>query len=201
MSNDILIEEIAEPEAPVRTGVPPRPGKGATRQRLEEILRVDHAGELAAVHIYRAQSQVFSATPERSLSQDLKRMEFEEQVHLDRFNTLMREHEVRPTLMTPIWRLAAFGLGATTALMGPKAAHACTEAVESVIEKHYAEQIEDLKDRDPELAAELTQFREDEIGHKDHAISEGAHQAPAYPLLSAVVQAGCRLAIRISEKI
>lgn len=201
MLNDILIEEIAESEPAVHTGVPPRPGKGAVRQRLEEILRVDHAGELAAVHIYRAQSMVFSATPERALSNDLKRMEFEEQVHLDRFDALMREHEVRPTVMTPVWRLAAMGLGVGTALMGPKAAHACTEAVESVIEKHYAEQIDALKDREPDLAAELTKFRDDEIGHKDHAVSSGAHQAPAYPLLSAVVQAGCRLAIKISEKI
>ncbi|WAC49456.1 demethoxyubiquinone hydroxylase family protein [Asticcacaulis sp. SL142] len=201
MSDDILVEDIPEAVTPTPSGVPPRPGKGAVRHRLEEILRVDHAGELAAVHIYRAQSMVFSATPERALSHDLKRMEFEEQVHLDRFNALMREHDVRPTVMTPVWRLAAMGLGVGTALLGPKAAHACTEAVESVIEKHYAEQIQDLKDREPDLAAELTKFREDEIGHKDHAVSAGAHQAPAYPLLSAVVQAGCRLAIKISEKI
>src|SRR5690606_12337568 len=119
-------------------------------------------------------------------------------VHLSRFETLMREKGVRPTVMTPVWRLMAFGLGAGTALMGEKAAHACTEAVESVIEQHYAEQIEAVKDSDPELAAQLTQFRDEEIAHRDHATASGASEAPAYPLLSAIIQAGCRAAIKIS---
>ncbi len=180
---------------------PPKPGAGERQRRLHEILRVDHAGELAAVHIYRAQAAVFAATPHATLSDDLKRMEGEEQVHLDRFEALMRDHQVRPTVMTPVWRMAALGLGAATALLGEKAAHACTEAVESVISEHYAEQIAETQARDPELAAELTQFRDDELRHHDHAIEEGAHEAPFYPLLSAVIKGGCKLAIRISEKI
>ncbi|ESQ77387.1 demethoxyubiquinone hydroxylase family protein [Asticcacaulis sp. YBE204] len=181
--------------------VPPKPGAGERERRLHEILRVDHAGELAAVHIYRAQAAVFGATPQKALSDDLKRMEGEEQVHLDRFETLMRERRVRPTLMTPVWRLAALGLGATTALLGEKAAHACTEAVESVISDHYQAQIDETRARDPQLAAELQQFRDDELRHHDHAIEEGAHEAPLYPLLSAVIKGGCKLAIKISEKI
>jgi ubiquinone biosynthesis monooxygenase Coq7 len=92
-------------------------------------------------------------------------------------------------------------LGAGTALLGEKAAHACTEAVETVIEQHYAGQIAELEARDPSLAAELSQFRDDELHHKEIAISEGALEAPAYPLLSAVIRAGCRAAIKISEKI
>jgi ubiquinone biosynthesis monooxygenase Coq7 len=182
--------------------VPARPGQGALRSRLAEILRVDQAGELAAVHIYRGQAAVMRAAPGRErIADQLKEMEGHEEVHLSRFNELLSERGVRPTLMSPIWRAAAFALGAGTALLGDKAAHACTEAVENVIEKHYAGQIEELKDRDPALAAELTQFRDDELGHRDIAVEEGAHEAVAYPLLTAVIQAGCRAAIKISEKI
>lgn len=181
--------------------IPPRPGQGETERRLHEILRVDHAGELAAVHIYRAQAAVFAATPHRALSEDLKRMEAEEEVHLQRFETLLREKQIRPTALAPVWRLAALGLGAGTALLGEKAAHACTEAVESVIADHYAEQIAETKVRDPELSAQLTQFRDDELRHHDHAVNEGAHEAPLYPLLTAVIKTGCRVAIKLSEKI
>lgn len=181
---------------------PPRPGQGALKTRLGEILRVDQAGELAAVHIYRGQAAVMRHAPGRErIAEQLREMEGHEQVHLSRFDELLTERGVRPTLMSPIWRAAAFALGAGTALMGDKAAHACTEAVESVIEKHYAGQIAELKDRDPELAAELSRFRDDELAHRDLAVEEGAREAPGYPLLSAVIQAGCRAAIKISEKI
>lgn len=182
--------------------VPPRPGQGAQAARLAEILRVDQAGELAAVHIYRGQQAVMRNAPGRGrIARQLKEMEGHEQVHLSRFDQLLSERGVRPTLMSPVWRAAAFALGAGTALMGDKAAHACTEAVETVIEQHYAGQIAELADRDPALAAELTQFRDDELGHRDIAIEEGARDAVAYPLLSAVIQAGCRAAIKISEKL
>jgi len=185
----------------VRPDIPPAPGLGATAERMAEILRVDHAGELAAVHIYRGQSMVFGGTQKDALAKQFKRMEGEEQTHLDAFEALMREKNVRPTLMTPVWRMAALGLGVGTALMGEKAAHACTEAVESVIEEHYAEQIRDVQGSDPELAARLTQFRDDEIGHHDNAVAQGAREATAYPFLSALIKTGCRVAIRISEKI
>lgn len=181
--------------------VPARPGQGESRRRLEQMLRVDHAGELAAVHIYRGQSLIFSDTPHKALSQQFTRMQREEQVHLDAFETLLREKNIRPTVMTPVWRVAATALGIGTALLGEKAAHACTEAVEAVIGDHYAEQVAELESSDPALAAQLSGFRDDELGHHDQAIEQGAHEAPGYPLLSAVVKAGCRLAIRISEKI
>jgi 3-demethoxyubiquinol 3-hydroxylase len=184
-----------------RPPVPPRPGHGEMKSRLAEILRVDHAGELAAVHIYRGQAAVFGGTKNDALAQQFKHMEGEEQVHLDAFETLMREKQVRPTLMTPVWRLAALGLGVGTALMGEKAAHACTEAVESVIGEHYADQIRDVEGSDSELAAKLSQFRDDELGHHDRAVDQGAREATGYPLLSAIIKTGCRLAIRISEKI
>ena len=182
--------------------IPMRPGLGAPASRLAEILRVDHAGELGAVHIYRGQRAVLGAARghERTAAQ-LAEMEGHEAVHLARFDRLLTDHGVRPTLMTPIWRVAAFALGAGTALLGDKAAHACTEAVESVIEGHYAGQIAELEDRDPELAAELSKFRDEELAHRDLAIEEGAREAPGYSLLSAVIQAGCKAAIKISEKI
>lgn len=182
--------------------VPPRPGRGATAARLAEILRVDHAGELGAVHIYRGQRAVLGAAAGHArVAGQLAEMEAQEQVHLSRFDALLNEKRVRPTLMAPVWRAAGFALGVGTALMGEKAAHACTEAVETVIEQHYADQIAELEARDPALAAELAQFRDEELAHRDLAVEEGARQAPAHGLLSAVIQAGCRAAIRISEKV
>ena len=184
------------------TLVPPRPGAGAGARRLAEMLRVDHAGELGAVHIYRGQRAVLGAAPghERTAGQ-LEEMEGHEQAHLARFDALLTEGGVRPTLMAPLWRVAGFALGVGTALIGDKAAHACTEAVETVIEAHYADQIRELEASRPDLAAELSTFRDEELAHRDRAVEEGAREAPGYGLLSAVIRAGCRAAIRISEKI
>ncbi len=182
--------------------IPPRPGPGARAGRLAEILRVDHAGELGAVHIYRGQRAVLrGARGHGNLAADLAETEAAEARHLARFDTLLNEHRVRPTLLTPLWRVAGFALGAGTALMGEKAVHACTEAVESVIEDHYAGQVAELAERDPALSAELAQFRQDELSHRDEAISLGARDAPGYGALSAVIRAGCRAAIRISERL
>jgi len=179
-----------------------RPGRGASKRRRAEILRVDHAGEYAAVHIYRAQKAVFEGRAGKTaLAADMGGMQDQEAAHLARFDALLNAERVRPTLMTPVWRLAAMALGTGTALMGEKAAHACTEAVESVIEEHYADQIAELRDRDPALAAELSVFRDEELAHHDHAVDHGAREAPGYGLLSAVIRAGCRAAIKISEKV
>ncbi len=180
----------------------PRPGRGATRARMAEILRVDHAGEYGAVQIYKAQRAVFAGLAgKEGLTRDLTEMQGHETVHKERFDALLNEHRVRPTVLLPLWHMAAVGLGVGTALMGEKAAHACTEAVESVIEKHYADQIEELKDPDPVLAAELTKFRDEELAHHDHAIEHGSREAPAYRLLSSVIKAGCRVAIKVSERV
>lgn len=182
--------------------VPPRPGRGAQAARMAEILRVDHAGELAAVQIYRGQRAVMGAARGKgALAGRFAELETQEAAHLARFDKLLTERRVRPTALTPVWRLAGFALGAGTALMGEKAAHACTEAVETVIEGHYAEQIAELAERDPELAAELSQFRDEELAHRDAAVEDGAREAPGYGLLSAVIGAGCRAAIKISEKL
>ncbi len=175
---------------------------GSSEQRLAEILRVDHAGELAAVQIYRGQRAVFDQGKGRkAIASQLEAMEGHEAEHLKAFDRLLTDHNVRPTLLTPLWRFAGFALGAGTALMGEKAAHACTEAVETVIEQHYADQITELEIREPALAADLVKFRNEELAHRDEAVAHGAKDAPGYLLLSAVIRAGCRAAIRISEKV
>jgi 3-demethoxyubiquinol 3-hydroxylase len=178
-----------------------RPGRGATRARLAEILRVDHAGELAAVHIYRGQQAVFAAAGKGALGDSFASLREQEAAHLQAFDDLLAERGVRPSLFTPLWRIAAFALGAGTALLGEKAAHACTDAVEEVIGEHYAGQVEELKDREPELAARLGQFRDEELKHQADAVGEGAREAPGYGPLSAAIKAGCRAAIRTAEKI
>jgi 3-demethoxyubiquinol 3-hydroxylase len=182
--------------------IPPRPGMGAGAARLAEILRVDHAGELGAVHIYRGQRAVLNAAPHKDrIAYQLQEMESQEAEHLAAFDSLLNRHKVRPTLLAPVWRAAGFALGVGTALMGERAAHACTEAVETVIEEHYAGQVEELKSRDPALAETLSRFRDEELAHREVAIEEGAREAPGYGLLAAVIRAGCRAAIKISEKV
>ncbi len=182
--------------------IPPRPGVGATKARLAQMLRVDHAGEVAAGAIYRGQRAVLRASPGagRTLA-EIADMEAQEDEHLARFDAILIQRRVRPSLLAPLWRAAGFGLGAATALIGERAAHACTEAVESVIEGHYAAQIAEIETAEPALAAELSRFRDDELAHRDAAVASGAHDAPAYPLITAVVRAGCRAAIRIAEKV
>jgi ubiquinone biosynthesis monooxygenase Coq7 len=166
------------------------------------MLRVDHAGELAAVHIYRGQRAVLNgARGKGRLAFQLQAMEAHEVEHLAALDRILTERRVRPTLMAPLWRAAGFVLGAGTALLSEKAAHACTEAVETVIEAHYARQIDEIGEDEPALAGDLARFRGDELAHRDQALAEGAREAFAYPVLAAVIKAGCRAAIRISEAI
>ena len=194
--------EKAADKPPSGGFVAPRPGEGSLAARLAEILRVDHAGELGAVAIYRGQRAVLGeARGQGRIAGQLVEMETQEAEHLARFDALIAERRVRPTALAPVWRLAGFALGAGTALLGEKAVHACTEAVETVIEQHYANQIEELATLEPELAAELSKFRDEELAHRDQAVVEGAREAPGYRLLSAVIGAGCRAAIKLSEKV
>lgn len=181
----------------------PMPGDGAQDRRVEEMIRVDHAGEYGAVAIYRGQRAVFDKRPgKQRIASQLAEMEADEQAHLDAFDALIQERRARPTALMPLWNVAGFALGAATALMGERAAHACTEAVEDVIEGHYREQVDELTALDePGLARQFEQFRQEEIAHRDLAVEEGAKDAVGYPLLSGLIKAGCRLAIKVSEKI
>ncbi len=174
-----------------------------TSNRRQEMLRVDHAGEYGAVAIYRGQLAVFERQQGREkITGQLQEMSAQEREHLDAFDKLLVAGSVRPTALSPLWNAAGFALGAATALLGEKAAHACTESVETVIEEHYGDQVAELEAAgESELAARMSKFRDDEVAHKELAVAEGAAQAPAYPLLSALIRFGCRAAIRISEKV
>jgi ubiquinone biosynthesis monooxygenase Coq7 len=181
---------------------PARDRPGSRRDRLNEMLRVDHAGEFGAVRIYQGQRAVFEALPSKfAIADTLRRMEEGEAAHLETFDRLLAERQVRPTALAPLWSAAGYALGAATALMGEKAAMAATDAIEDVIERHYASQAAELEELDPTLGETVARFREDELGHKREAEANGAREAVAYPLLKAVIGAGCRLAIRLSEKI
>ena len=178
------------------------PGESALPRRTEEMIRVDHAGEYGAVQIYKGQRAVFDRIGAKSHTASvIAEMEAGEQDHLKTFDRLIAERGVRPTLMAPVWRFAGFGLGAATALMGEKAAHACTAAVEEVIEQHYLRQSERLGVDDPELKDVIDRFRADETQHRETAIEQGAEEAPGYVVLSTLIKIGCRAAIAISEKI
>lgn len=178
------------------------PGDGGAERRLHEMIRVDHAGEFGAVQIYRGQLAVFRNQTGKDRVADLvAEMEEGEKTHLETFDRLIVERGVRPTALAPVWRIMGFGLGAATALMGEKAAHACTAAVEEAIEEHYAEQAKALDGVDAELKGVVEKFRLDELEHRDTAIVEGAKNAPGYGFLSGAIKLGCKIAIRVSEKI
>jgi ubiquinone biosynthesis monooxygenase Coq7 len=163
------------------------------------MLRVDQAGEYGATRIYAGQLAVLRRNcPEAKL---IARMAAQEQRHLDRFDKLMATRRVRPTALQPLWNVAGFALGAATALMSEKAALACTDAVETEIDKHYSGQLAELGGDDPELAADIAEFRAEELEHRDTAREAGATRAVGYPLLTAAIRAGCRVAIGLSKRI
>ena len=163
------------------------------------MLRVDQAGEYGATRIYAGQLAVLRRNcPEAKL---ISRMAAQEERHLKRFNALMAERRVRPTALQPVWNVAGFALGAATALMSERAALACTDAVETEIDRHYSQQLAELGEDDPELAADIEEFRADELEHRDTARSAGATEAVGYPLLTAAIRAGCRVAIELSKRI
>jgi len=169
------------------------------KEQLDQIIRVDHAGEYGAVRIYEGQLAVFGDN--HPMSDTIKHMKKQEDVHLERFNELIRQYDARPTLITPLWHIAGFALGAGTALLGTKAAMACTEAVEEVIDKHYAEQIENLDDDESALAETLEKFRQEEVEHKQIAIDNGAQEAPAHGLLYGAIKIGVKTVIKVAERI
>ena len=172
---------------------------GDRRADADSMLRVDQAGEYGATRIYAGQLAVLRRNcPEAKL---IARMAAQEERHLKRFNEWVVKRRVRPTALQPLWNVAGFALGAATALMSEKAALACTDAVETEIDRHYANQLTALGDDDPELSADIAEFQVDELEHRDTAREAGATQAVGYPLLTAAIRAGCRVAIGISKRI
>ncbi|RMF13977.1 MAG: demethoxyubiquinone hydroxylase family protein [Alphaproteobacteria bacterium] len=179
----------------------PLPGDRPLEEEIDRILRVDHAGELGAVRIYEGQLAVIGE--HHPSSPVLRHMAAQERRHLKRFEDLIVERGVRPSLLSPFWHLAGYALGAGTALLGPHAAMACTAAVEEVIDEHYASQRARLEEvpGEEELRETIEEFRREEVEHRDEAIAHGAERTPGYPLLAGLIRAGCRLAIRLAERI
>ena len=172
---------------------------GDRRADNASMLRVDQAGEYGATRIYAGQLAVLRRNcPEAKL---IARMAAQEERHLKRFDSLIAQRRVRPTALQPLWNVAGFALGAATALMSEKAALACTDAIETEIDRHYGEQLDELGDSDPELASDIAEFRADELEHRDTARAAGASEAVGYPILTAAIRAGCRVAIELSKRI
>ncbi len=170
-----------------------------TDERSQRMLRVDQAGEYGATRIYAGQLAVMgNRAPHAS---EIAGMAAQEAAHRERFDALLARRGGRPTALQPIWSVAGYMLGAATALIGPKAAMACTAAVEEEIDRHYTQQLDELDGDDPELAGMIDEFRADERAHHAAAIAAGAERAPAYALLSGAIRLGCRMAIRLSERI
>ena len=187
-----------EGERPKVTSEDRLPGDPAPEELIARMIRVDHAGEYGARRIYDGQLAVLG----RSTSAPaIREMAEAEQVHLDAFDELLVERRVRPTALAPVWHVAGFALGAASALLGERAAMACTVAVEEVIEEHYAGQAEKLGEDEAALRQTLEEFGADEARHRETGLEHGAEQAPGYEALSAAVKRGTRLAIWLSERI
>ncbi len=174
------------------------PGDPDKRTLIERIVRVDHAGEYGAKRIYEGQLAVLRNHKTAPL---LRHMADQERRHLETFERLIVERRVRPTALLPLWHVAGFALGAATALIGERAAMACTVAVEEAIDDHYRKQADALGDDEADLRGHIEDFRAEELEHRDIGLEHGAEQAPAYPLMSAAIKAGCRAAIWVSERV
>lgn len=168
-------------------------------RQIASMIRVDQAGEFGATRIYAGQLAVMGDRAPGAA--DITAMAGQEADHRARFDAMMAERGVRPTVLTPIWDKAGFALGAATALIGPEAAMACTAAIEQEIDRHYTQQLDELGDEDGELSDMIREFRDDEREHHAAAIAAGAKRAPAYPLLSGAIRLGCRAAIALSKRI
>ena len=179
-------------------GLPHRlPGDPGPAEEIAGMLRVDHAGEYGATRIYQGQLDVLRRG--RSVAA-IRQMAETEHRHLTRFEALLRERRVRPTILQPLWSVAGYAVGAATALLGERAAMACTVAVEEVIDEHYAKQEAQLGSDDPELRVMIDKFRTEEIEHRDIGLAEGAQRAPAYELLTGAIKAASRAAIWLAER-
>jgi 3-demethoxyubiquinol 3-hydroxylase len=169
------------------------------RARTDVMIRVDQAGEYGATRIYAGQLAVMGSRTRDS--GEITAMADGEAEHLRRFNVLMTKRNVRPTALQPVWNVAGFALGAASALIGPEAAMACTAAIEQEIDRHYTQQLDELGDSDTELSTMVAEFRDDERAHRETALASGAEKAPLYPLFSGAIRLGCRVAIKLSERI
>jgi ubiquinone biosynthesis monooxygenase Coq7 len=174
------------------------PGDRAARDDTARMIRVDQAGEYGATRIYAGQLAMIRRGHAAGA---IREMAEQERRHLMQFDRLMAERRVRPTALSPLWHVAGYALGAATALLGERAAMACTVAVEEVIDGHYARQADLLGASDPELAEMIAAARADELAHRDTALAHEATETPGFELISAAIKTGARVAIWLSERI
>ena len=174
------------------------PGEPSRDELVARMIRVNQAGEFGAVRIYDGQLAVLGGTEAGTA---IREMAEKERAHLEAFDRLIVARQLRPTVLSPLWHLAGFALGVSTALMGERAAMACTVAVEDVIDKHYAGQAEQLGDDETELRDMVESFRADELAHRETSLAHGALDAPGYEIITTAVKAGSRLAIWLSTRL
>ena len=173
-----------------------------SKNKIEEFIRVDHAGERGAVKIYEGQLLALNTlVKDENLKKTVEEMKIHEKEHCEFFENEIKKRNITPTKFLPLWDLLGVGLGFGSTLLGKKAAMLCTASVEEVIDKHYLDQINQLEANEKELKNKIIKFREDELHHKDIAYEEGATKKGFYSILDKVIKAGSKIAINISEKI
>jgi len=173
-----------------------------TNTRVEEFIRVDHAGERGAVKIYEGQLLALNTlVKNESLKKTIEEMKVHEMEHCQFFENEIRKRNIKPTKFLPLWDLLGVGLGFGSTLLGKKAAMLCTASVEEVIDKHYQDQIDQLESDENDLKSKIIKFREDELHHKDIAYEQGASKKGLYSIMDKIIKTGSKIAINISEKI
>ena len=173
-----------------------------TNTRVEEFIRVDHAGERGAVKIYEGQLLALNTlVKNEGLKKTIEEMKVHEMEHCQFFENEIRKRNIKPTKFLPLWDLLGVGLGFGSTLLGKKAAMLCTASVEEVIDKHYQDQIDQLQSDEKDLKSKIIKFREDELHHKDIAYEQGASKKGLYSIMDKIIKTGSKIAINISEKI
>ena len=176
--------------------------KKTNKKKIEEFIRVDHAGERGAIKIYEGQLLALNTiVKDHKLKKKIEEMQIHEREHCDYFEKEIKRRNIKPTKFLPLWDLLGVGLGFGSTLIGKKAAMLCTASVEEVIDKHYQNQINQLENDEKEFKSKIVKFRNDEIHHKDIAYKEGATKDGLYSIMDKIIKTGSKIAIRISEKI
>ena len=176
--------------------------KKTNKKKLEEFIRVDHAGERGAMKIYEGQLLALNTLyKDDKLKETIEKMKLQEKEHLDFFEKEIKKRNIKPTKFLPIWDLLGVGLGFGSTLLGKKAAMLCTASVEEVIDQHYQKQVNQIENDEKKLKEKIIKFRQDELYHKDIAYKKGATKEGVYSLLDKIIKTGSKIAINISEKI
>jgi ubiquinone biosynthesis monooxygenase Coq7 len=176
--------------------------KKTNKTKIEEFIRVDHAGERGAIKIYEGQLLALNTfIKDDELKKTIEEMREHEKEHCNYFENEIKKRRIKPTKFLPLWDLLGVGLGFGSTILGKKAAMLCTASVEEVIDEHYANQIDQLEQDENKLKEKITKFREDELRHKDIAYEKGATKEGLYSILDKVIKTGSKIAINISEKI